>query len=75
MGAGGSSWFQRKVRRAVHAQVAKIAPPNVADVAVKKAKELRSRVASAVGEGRSAMSERESDLRARIGSAPKRLRR
>ncbi len=70
MGAGGSTYLQIKFRKTVQAKVAKYAPPNVADVALGKAKDLKSRVGSAVSEGRSAMVERETELRNRVSGRP-----
>ena len=66
MGAGGSTYLQIKFRKTVQAKVAKYAPPHVVDVATGKVKELRTRVGSAVSEGRSAMTARETELRARV---------
>ncbi len=72
MGAGGSTWLQRKVRRVIRDKAAQFAPPNVAGAASKKAKQLRNRLTSAVGEGKSAMVDREAELRTRLGSKPRR---
>ena len=68
MGAGGSTYLQIKFRKAVQAKVAKYAPPNMVAVAADRAKGFRSRVGSAVSEGRSAMVQRETELRNRVAN-------
>ena len=59
MGAGGSLWAQRKVKK----KVAEFSPPVIAGAAVGAAKELTKDLRSVVNEGRAAMRQRESELR------------
>ena len=75
MGAGGSTYLQIKFRKAVQAKVAKYAPPNMAAVAAGRARDFRSRVGSAVTEGRSAMAQRETELRNRVANRSSAVKR
>ncbi len=70
MGAGGSSWLQRKIKRTVHAKVVSVVPANVVNTVTtvsQKAKQItgqtRATIQGAVAEGRSAARDRESQLR------------
>jgi hypothetical protein len=66
MGAGGSLWARRKVKRVVQAQVERVAdtlkPANVASAA-------KGRVLHAVDQGRHAATAREVQLRDRLDDA------
>lgn len=66
MGAGGSVWAQRKVKRVVRIQVDRVQktlkPVNVAAAA-------KGRVLSAVRDGKSAAADREIALRSRLEDA------
>ena len=66
MGAGGSVWAQRKVKRVVRSQVERVrqnlSPANVAAAA-------KGRVLSAVQDGKSAAADREEALRDRLEGA------
>jgi hypothetical protein len=68
MGAGGSTWLQRKVKRTVQAKVAAIVPAAVLSSVTEKAKGVSSRavvaVKGAVADGRLAARDREQELRA-----------
>jgi rRNA-processing protein FCF1 len=68
MGAGGSTWLQRKVKRTVQAKVAALVPAAVISSVSEKAKSVSSRarvaVKGAVADGRSAARDREQELRA-----------
>lgn len=70
MGAGGSSWLQRKFRRTVQAKVAKLAPSAVAGRVSDRVRgigtDVRGTVRSAVDEGRTAMRDRERELHAEL---------
>ncbi len=66
MGAGGSIWAQRKVKKVVRAQVERVQetlhPANIAAA-------TKGRVLSAVREGKSAAVVREHELRERLADA------
>lgn len=70
MGASGSMWLQRKVRRTVQER---IAPSAIAQGITGRARELGGGVRSAVDEGRAAMRTREAELRDELGA--RRVRR
>lgn len=63
MGAAGSMWAQRKVKR----KVAQLTPPAIAGAAVGAAKEITRDLRSVVSEGRKGMRERETQLKAKLG--------
>lgn len=62
IGFGSSRWVARRAKRAV----ARLTPANLAGSASEKAQRLAGEVRAAVGEGRSAMREREAQLRAEL---------
>lgn len=77
MGAGGSSWLQRKFRRTVQAKVARLAPTAVAGRVSDRLRgigtDVRGNVRSAVDEGRTAMRDRERELHEELtGRRPRR---
>ena len=59
MGAAGSVYAQRKVKK----KVAQLSPPLIAGTAVGVAKEVVGDVKSALRDGRAAMRDRETELR------------
>ena len=61
-GASGTIWTQRKVRE----QLEELGPEHAVVVAGRAARSVGHRVLEAVGEGRSAMSAREVELRERF---------
>ncbi len=71
MGAAGSAWAQRKVKRKVQRTVARYTPPAVRDRVTARARDLADELRSAVDEGRTAQDERAEELRSRF-QAPKR---
>ena len=64
-GAAGTVWTERKVKERLDA----LAPDHAVRVAAAKAKDAGRSVVDAVAEGRSAMVEREQELRARRDAA------
>lgn len=75
-GATGTIWTQRKVR----SRLEDLGPEHVVVVAGRGARAVGRRVADAVSEGRSAMADREVELRERMGAgarvtSPRRTRR
>jgi hypothetical protein len=75
-GATGTIWTQRKVRE----QLDELGPEHAVVVAGRGARAVGRRVVDAVGEGRSAMAEREVELRERFrvedgASSPRAARR
>lgn len=62
MGAGGSAWVQRKLRKTM----ARFSPPAIAGTAKGVAKELGQDLRSVLSEGRQAMKERETQLREQL---------
>ena len=70
MGAGGSSWVQRKVKRTVQAKVAPLLPGAFVDTVTTKARSLSTTasqtVRTAVTDGRFASKTREAELRTKL---------
>ena len=70
MGAGGSAWVQRKVKRTVRAKRAKYAPSAVAvrvgDRLTGSVRGVGETVRDVIGEGRTGMREREAELHAEL---------
>jgi hypothetical protein len=67
-GFGGSVWAQRKIR----AVAARYGPTGIAGGAANRAMELPGDVVAAIRDGRTAMREREAELRERSGLEPTR---
>ena len=78
MGASGSTWLQRKVRRTVQAKVEQLKPPAIAGRMGARARAARADASGAlrsvVDEGRTAMRDREAELHRELGSARDRRR-
>jgi hypothetical protein len=76
MGAAGSKWAERKVKRKVSQTVARYTPPAVADRVKTNTKQrtltVVGGVKNAVETGRDAAGEREDELRARYATGPRR---
>jgi hypothetical protein len=74
MGAAGSKWAERKVKRKVSQTVARYTPPAVADRVKTNTKHrtltVVDGVKNAVDTGRRAADEREEELRARYATGP-----
>jgi hypothetical protein len=72
MGAGGSAWVQRKVKRTVRTKRAQYAPTAVAgrvgDRLTSSVRGVGETVRDVIDEGRAGMRERESELRAELGT-------
>lgn len=70
MGAGGSSWVQRKVKKSVQAKVAPLLPSAFIDTVSTKARSLSTNatqtVRTAVTDGRFASKTREAELRTKL---------
>ncbi len=70
MGAGGSSWVQRKVKKSVQAKVAPLLPGAFIDTVSTKARLLSTNatqtVRTAVTDGRFASKTREAELRTKL---------
>lgn len=79
MGAGGSTWLQRKVKRTVQAKVLRYAPSKVAvrvgDRLTKSVRGVGETVRDVIDEGRSGMKEREAELHAELEAPRARPRR
>jgi hypothetical protein len=71
MGAVGSKWAERKVKRKVTSTIAKYSPPAVAervkDTAIQRGVNVVDGVRTAIDTGRQAADERQSELRAKYG--------
>jgi hypothetical protein len=76
MGAAGSKWAERKVKRKVAQTVARYTPPAVAERVVETTKQrtlsVVGGVKGAVDTGRQAAGEREQELRNRYSTGPRR---
>jgi len=66
MGAAGSLWAQRKVKKTVQTTIEKYSPPAVAHRAVDRAKAIGGDLRSVVDEGRAAQADKELELRDRF---------
>jgi hypothetical protein len=70
MGAGGSSWLQRKVKKSVQAKVAPLLPGAFVNTVTTKARSLGTSatqtVRTAVNDGRFASNTREAELRTKL---------
>jgi hypothetical protein len=70
MGAGGSQWVQRKVKKTVQAKVAPLLPGAFVDTVTTKARSISTNTAqtvrTAVTDGRFASKTREAELRTKL---------
>lgn len=62
-GFAASSWLSRRLRRTL----SRLAPDRMAGTAAQTARQAANEIKAALNEGRQAMRERESELRAEIG--------